>query len=139
MFMALKQMALKYAGVCRVCGVELPVRTTAIYDSTAKNVLCLGCRDSEQPAAAPMPLPPPRPIDHGVAGAGPQAEYERRVAKRQQEIDAIGGFRAKVVRAFDTEPQSTTAWRQGAEGEQRLAASLDQGLTSSAFALHSRK
>jgi hypothetical protein len=41
--MSLKQMALRHAGTCRVCGVELAAKTTAIYDFTAKNVLCLGC------------------------------------------------------------------------------------------------
>jgi len=45
--MSLKQMALRHAGTCRVCGVELAARTTAIYDFTAKNVLCLGCAGVE--------------------------------------------------------------------------------------------
>jgi hypothetical protein len=137
--MALKQMALRYAGVCRVCSVELPARTTAVYDTEARNVLCLACRDRDRPADPLGFLPPPQPIDHGVAGAGPQAEYDRRAAKRQAELDAIPGLRGKLVRAFDTEPQSTTAWAQGAEGERRLAAALEAGLTSSAIVLHSRK
>lgn len=137
--MALKQMALKYAGVCRSCSVELPARTTAIYDSEAKNVLCLDCRDRDRTADPLGFLPPPQPIDTGVAGAGPQAEYDRRTAKRQAELDAIPGFRGKIVRAFDTEPQSTTAWRQGAEGERRLAAALEAGLAPPSVVLHSRK
>ena len=136
--MPMKQMPLRYAGVCRVCSQELPAKTRAVYDSDAKNVICLVCVDGapSEPAAL---LPPPQPLEHGVAGAGPQREYDRRVAKRQAEIDAIGGWRAKVVRVFDTEPQSTTAWRQGAEGERRLAAALEGGLSSSAVVLHSRK
>lgn len=137
--MALKQMALRYAGVCRVCSVELPERTNAVYDTEAKNVLCLTCRDRDRPAEPLGFLPPPQPIDHSVAGAGPQAEYERRVAKRQREIDDIGGWRAKLVRAFDSEPQSTSSWAQGAEGERRLAAALEAGLDRSAVVLHSRK
>lgn len=136
--MALKQMALRYAGTCRVCAVELPARTQAVYDSEAKNVLCLQCRDRD-PAEPLGFLPPPQPIDHGVAGAGPQAEYERRTAKRQKELDAIPGLRGKLVRALDKEPQSTTAWAKGAEGERRLASTLEAGLTTGAVVLHSRK
>jgi len=30
--MSLKQMALRHSGVCRVCGVELPAKTMAVYD-----------------------------------------------------------------------------------------------------------
>lgn len=136
--MALKQMALRYAGTCRVCAVELPARTQAVYDSEAKNVLCLQCRDRD-PAEPLGFLPPPQPIDHGVAGAGPQAEYERRTAKRQKELGAIPGLRGKLVRALDKEPQSTTAWAKGAEGERRLASTLEAGLTTGAVVLHSRK
>lgn len=119
--------------------MELPAKTTAVYDTDAKNVLCLVCRDRDRPSEPLGLLPPPQPIDHGVAGAGPQAEYERRVAKREREIDDIGGWRAKIVRACDSEPQSTTAWRQGADGERRLAAALEAGLNGSAVVLHSRK
>ncbi|MEZ5249941.1 MAG: nuclease-related domain-containing protein [Ilumatobacteraceae bacterium] len=74
-----------------------------------------------------------------MAGAGPQAEYERRTAKRQKELDAIPGLRGKLVRALDKEPQSTTAWAKGAEGERRLASTLEAGLTTGAVVLHSRK
>lgn len=137
--MALKQMSLRYAGACRVCSVELPARSQAVYDTEAKNVVCLECRDATRPADGLSFLPPPQPIDHGVAGAGPQAEYERRVAKREAELRAIPGIRGKLARAFDAEPASTTAWRKGAVGEARLAEALASGLTSDAIALHSRK
>ena len=133
-------MSLKYPGVCRACSTPLAVRTQAFYDTMAKNVLCRGCNETAAASSrVPAPLPPPKPIDHGVAGAGPQREYERRVAKREAEIDALGGWRAKLVRAFDAEPQSTTAWWDGAEGERRLAAVLESGIGSSAVGLHSRR
>lgn len=137
--MALKQMALRYSGTCRVCSTELPARTQAVYDTEARNVLCLECRDRDRPADPLGFLPPPQPIDHGVAGAGPQAEYERRAAKHQAELDAIPGLRGKIARAFAEEPHSTRAWAVGAEGERTLAAALDAGLSSSAIVLHSRK
>ncbi len=137
--MALKQMPLRYAGVCRVCSVELPARSQAVYDTEAKNVVCLECRDATRPADGLSFLPPPQPIDHGVAGAGPQAEYERRVAKREAELRAIPGIRGKLARAFDEKPTSTTAWRKGAVGEARLAAALASDLRADAISLHSRK
>jgi hypothetical protein len=54
--MRLKEMALRHSGACRVCGVELPAKATAVYDFTAKDVLCLACRDNE-PAAQREPAP----------------------------------------------------------------------------------
>ena len=44
-------MRLRYAGTCRMCGVELPVKTEAVYELAAKTVRCVTC------ASAPMPAP----------------------------------------------------------------------------------
>jgi hypothetical protein len=65
-------MALRHSGACRVCGVELPAKTIAVYDFTAKNVLCLACRDSMSPA-------PQEP-----APEGSRREYDRRVGDRRR-------------------------------------------------------
>lgn len=137
--MALKEMALKYTGRCRVCSTELPARTRAVYDTDARNVLCLGCRDRDRPSDPWSFLPPPEPIDPGTAGAGPRAEYERRVAAREREIEPLGGWRSKLVRAIESEPRSAAAWRLGADGERELAAVLERRLTASAVVLHSRR
>lgn len=83
-------------------------------------------------------LPPPPSIEHGVAGAGPQREYARRVAKREAQLDKKWGRLAPVAKFLSNEPQSTTAWRTGAEGERRLAAHLDREVGSTAVILHSR-
>ncbi len=116
-------MSLRYAGVCRACSTPLAARTQAFYDTTAKNVLCLGCNEAAAaPSQVPAPLPPPKPIDHGVAGAGPQREYERRKARH----------------GAQPEPQSTTSWALGAAGERRLAAALEAGAGPSVVVLHSR-
>ncbi|MBK7822899.1 MAG: NERD domain-containing protein [Tessaracoccus sp.] len=37
-------MKLRYAGVCRVCGIDLPTRADAIYERTTKTVRCVDCQ-----------------------------------------------------------------------------------------------
>lgn len=39
----MKQMRLRYAGACRLCGASLPAGTEAIYESETKTIRCLGC------------------------------------------------------------------------------------------------
>ena len=36
-----KRMRLRYAGTCRVCGVQLPARAEAIYERATKTVRCV--------------------------------------------------------------------------------------------------
>jgi len=86
--------------------------------------------------ATPVSTPPPS----DVAGASAKAEYERRSARerrrQEQAVADDAAWREKVktehrlagpvVAAFTPKPvvaetQSTTAWRTGAEGEERVA------------------
>jgi hypothetical protein len=129
-------MSLRYAGRCRSCGAALPARTKAYYDSDAKNVCCLGCWAGR---TRPPPLPPPAPIVTGVAGAGPQREYERRAAKHEARLDEKWGRLAGVAKALSTEPQSTVSWKKGADGERRVAAHLERELGDSVIILNSRR
>lgn len=39
----MKQMKLRYAGACQLCGASLPAGTEAIYESETKTVRCLEC------------------------------------------------------------------------------------------------
>jgi Nuclease-related domain len=78
------------------------------------------------------------PVDRGVAGAGPQGEYQRRRTVREAQIEARWGRLASLVKLMSDEPQTTTSWRKGAEGERQLAAHLDRVLDDSAVTLHSR-
>lgn len=81
--MTLKQTALRHAGVCRVCRLELPAKTTAVYDFDAKNVLCLACRGNE-PAAQQEPKPP---TAHAPATQRSPREHDRRVGDRRRTLD----------------------------------------------------
>jgi hypothetical protein len=102
--MPIKRMSLRYAGKCRSCGAALEARTTAFYDSDSKTVSCLGCGVAAR--RAPSSLPPPPAIERGVAGAGPQLEYARRVAKREAQLDKKWGRLAPVAKFLSDEPQS---------------------------------
>jgi hypothetical protein len=76
--MSLKQMALRHAGTCRVCAVELPAKTTAVYDFTAKNVLCLACAGDDPSARDELTA---RPDEY--AGASRRTQ-DRRVGERRR-------------------------------------------------------
>lgn len=44
-----KRMKLRYAGICRLCGVELPARHEAIYERGLKSVRCVECPSASAP------------------------------------------------------------------------------------------
>ncbi len=91
--MSLKQMALRHSGACRVCGVELPAKTTAVYDFTAKNVLCLACRDNDSAAQQAMPTAPDE---------GSRRQHDRRVGDRRRETGTTESSRGGSVLQWDS-------------------------------------
>ncbi len=88
-----KRMKLRYAGVCRLCGSDLPVRADAVYERSTKALRCVECPSdvagregavlSEDEAAAVEVAPEP---DAGVAGSSARREYERRKAKDEERL-----------------------------------------------------
>ena len=75
----------------------------------------------------------------GKAGGSARLEYERRHQRREAKIDQQWGRLAGVVKFLSNDPQSTTAWAKGSQGEQRLAAHLLQAVGDRAVLLHDRK
>lgn len=142
----MRQLRLRYAGVCRACGVELDRGTHAWYDATAKQVVCLDCAADapaqdwqEAPSAHPTLFDAAAVTDAGMAGASARREYERRVAKREDRIRARHPKLGGLILALSEQPQSTTAWERGAKGEELLGRSLD-GLTDQGVrVLHDRR
>lgn len=80
-------------------------------------------------------------IDTGVAGASARAEYERRREKRLAGVEERWGTGriGRFAKAMSADPQHTTAWAQGAKGEERLATILSERLGDDGIALHDRK
>jgi hypothetical protein len=80
--MSMKQMALRHAGACRVCGVELAAKAVAVYDFTAKNVVCLGCVAGESAGSHSAAATPAG--ESASAGFVSRRVHERRAGDRRQ-------------------------------------------------------
>lgn len=138
-----KRMKLRYSGLCRLCGTELPARVEAIYELTSRTLRCVECPTEavgagvvpkvEAPGAGP-------PSDAaGAAGSSARREYERRKAKDEQRLRQKWGKLGGIAVALSDEKQSTKAWATGAVGEERLGARLDSLASESVAVLHDRR
>ena len=126
--LGVKLMSLRYAGTCSACGAELPARTKAWWDATAKQVTCSACLPitsaqsplvpADRPSApaiatdkASITFAPPAAIDRGTGGISAKHEYERRHAKheRQREPKWGTGRIGRIAKFMSDEPQSTAA------------------------------
>ncbi|KJK12975.1 NERD domain protein [Terrabacter sp. 28] len=135
-------MRLRYAGVCRVCGADLPAKAQAVYERTSKTVRCVA-HDEGSPTPAPTaaalePLDVDE-VESGTAGASARREFERRKAKREERIRANHPKLGGLILALSDERQSTTAWDVGAAGEERLGKGLDQLASDTVRLLHDRR
>ena len=152
-----KRMKLRYAGVCRICGVEVPAGVAAVYDKLAKNVICMGCivkpvTSGPVNAVDPVMLNP-APVDElevvvGVAGASARREYERRktnddrhVAEWKERVRSKHPVLGGLMLAVADEPTNsgTRAWDLGAHGEEVFATSLDRLADAGLYFLHDRR
>lgn len=152
-------MLLRYAATCG-CGTAVAKGERAGYDSTARNVICLGCLDIRRaadatsgPATPRTPNPivdvqtlpsdeaslPTAPVDIGAPGASLDREYHRRKDAREAHIRTNHPHIGSLVLALTHQPQSTTALATGAIGEQRLAARLENDCGNQVLFLHNRK
>lgn len=134
-----KRMKLRYAGVCRLCGTELPARADAVYERATKTVRCVECpvRASQPGAGAGAELA--APDEAGVAGSSARREYDRRKAKDEERLRQKWGKLGGIAVALSDEKQSTKAWATGAIGEERLGARLDSLASESIVVLHDRR
>lgn len=137
-----KRMNLRYAGVCRTCGVELPAGTRAVYEKSTKTVLCLRCADTrtQRPVAVEEAATAEPALNHldGVAGSSARREHERRKAARERRIRERHPKLGGVLLALSEDPQSTRAWAVGADGEERLGRRLDSVAGALVRVLHDR-
>lgn len=141
-----KRMKLRYAGVCRLCGNDLPAGADAVYERATKTVRCVHCPPcSESAEGAPQAVVEPASVDTprelvvGVAGASARHEYERRKAKDEECLRQKWGKLGGIAVALSDERHSTKAWATGAVGEERLGARLDSIASESIAVLHDRR
>lgn len=143
-------MRLRYSGTCRGCGAQLAAGQWAAYHRLDKQVECLDCAANTAAtdadagidvAADPEagPATTENEIDAGTAGASARQEYERRAAKRDQEIRAAHPRLGGLILALTGKPQSTRAWARGAAGEEGLAKRIDRLADQGVRLLHDRR
>jgi hypothetical protein len=123
---------LRYDGVCLKCATALSLGGEAWWDPQRKTVTCHSCA-SGQPAD-PFAVPQ---ISSSSPGASAQREYERRSTRREMQVRKDHPMLGGLILATTAEPNSTTAWSKGAQGERRLGARLD-GLPN-VVAMHDRR
>jgi hypothetical protein len=100
-----------------VCRRQLTVGEEAWWNRDERTLTCLAC----------VSVPPPGESE-GQAGASAQREYDRRHARREQHARQKLGRLGVGLARITNEPQSTTAWKQGARGEVRTAERLAKHL-----------
>ena len=94
-----KQMKLRYAGTCRLCGVLHSAGDDAIYERPLRTIRCVEC-----PTAMRAP-------EAGAAGVSARREYERRKDNREQRIrENHPKLGLEFNPALSDDPQSTRAW-----------------------------
>ena len=71
-----------------------------------------------------------------IPGGSAQHEYERRQALRDRRLRQNWGRFAGLAKALSNEPQSTTAWAKGAEGERTTARILEENAGEEVTFLH---
>ena len=133
--MADRLITLRYDGTCRACSTPVAATTKAWHDPAAKKITCCTCRPEAVDAPAPQPLPPPRPIERGVAGLSAQQQFDKRRANHERRNGLQPGSEGAdpLTAAL---PQHTKAWLTGAIGEELLGAYLDFQVGANAYVLH---
>lgn len=109
---------LRYAGHCGTCGTELRPGQQAWWNRTTRSVTCARCATEVR-------------LTDSVAGRSAQRKYERLHANRDAHIAKRSAPIRWISRVIG-EPGSTTAWRKGAIGEEKLGARIaslrDEGM-----------
>jgi hypothetical protein len=130
-----REMNLRYAGACTLCGEQIPAGGRGIYSPSSRSVRHIVCGE----------------LDRGTAGGSAYREHDRRSvrdqartdAHKQRITDAYGdGFLGRVATflAVDDSPRrSTKVWAQGAIGEERVAGILDSLSEVGVISLHDRR
>jgi hypothetical protein len=108
-----KTLALRRDDQCAACSAVLPAGTHALWDTGARTVTCVDCSQSS-------------PRSRGDAGGSAQAEYHRRVQRREETVRARHPRLGGLLLALSDEPIGTRVWAQGAAGERAVGTTLEK-------------
>jgi hypothetical protein len=111
----------------------VPAGERARWDGRARTVTCLACVNAtmgpidrapgnETTVVATVEAQLPSAI--GTAGGSALREYERRHATRERSARARAGLVGVLVSRLAGDPLSTRSWKQGGEGETKVAKRL---------------
>jgi hypothetical protein len=79
-------MRLRSAGTCRTCAAQVPAGQQSLYLPVHKQVECLSCAEMAAAPETSTPMVEPSMVDAGTAAASARREFDRRAAKREQQI-----------------------------------------------------
>lgn len=78
-------------------------------------------------------------MERDVAGASARREHQRRKLNREAKVRQRFGRVTPLVLALTAEPQTTSAWQKGAQGEEIVGAMLDSLAGKHVHVLHDRQ
>ena len=137
-------LALRRPDACSRCARPLAAGTKAAWDAVERRTYCLSCQTDSNPPTAPRSLTPEAAVVVSLGqqvsgGVSAQRDYDRRSARREQQIREQHPRLGGLLLALSKEPTSTRAWPQGAAGERAVAAKLDALIGEHVAALHDRR
>ncbi len=140
----MKVLALQRPDACSRCARPLAAGTKAAWDAAERRTYCLPCHKDPKTSADPRTLTPTVAVEvalgqQGRGGVSAQREYDKRSARREQQIRQQHPRLGGLLLALSREPTSTRVWAQGAAGERAVAAKLDALIGEHVAALHDRR
>lgn len=122
-------------GACASCGIPLAAQAVVVANTSTGHTWCVPCCtavERQPPAMA-------NPAARGTPGASARREYERRRAADEQRSRNRWGRLGSAAVALSEPQGSTTAWKRGAVGEERLGARLNRLAGDEVAVLHDRR
>ena len=129
--MAVRQLRLRYAGVCAVCQHPLEAGTEVDWHTDRKTAVCAACAADSTAA-----------VHSGTGGGSARAEAARRRNQqraRHERTKQAHPVLGRLALAVTPEADAGATWEKGAVGEERLSHWLDALPGGTTLSLHDRR